>query len=167
MAGTLGQGRAGWRPDLSLPSLSLSSLSVVVAVAVTATSTDPPYPPTRSYCLSAYLPAVWLSLPAGVQTRSKRSRGPFCGLRGITWSHPMIHVEYTPLSQIQTWRRNPKDHDLGQLHQSMARWGYVQPVLLNEDSREVGGWSWKAGSSGPDEISRHRSTRGDPGLRRW
>ena len=49
----------------------------------------------------------------------------------------MIRVEYSPLSEIQTWRRNPKDHDLGQLHQSMSRWGYVQPVLLNEDSERL------------------------------
>ena len=49
----------------------------------------------------------------------------------------MIHVQYTPLTQIQTWDRNPKDHDLGQLHQSMERWGYVQPVLLNEDSERL------------------------------
>lgn len=49
----------------------------------------------------------------------------------------MIRVEYTPLRQIQTWDRNPKDHDLGQLHQSMNRWGYVQPVLLNEASEKL------------------------------
>jgi len=45
-----------------------------------------------------------------------------------------IRVEYLPLSQIQTWDRNPKDHDIGAIYQSMARFGYVSPVLINEAS---------------------------------
>lgn len=69
----------------------------------------------------------------------------------------MIRVDYTPLSQIQTWDRNPKDHDLGQLHQSMNRWGYVQPVLLNEDSERL-----VAGHGRLETLAQIKSAGGDP-----
>jgi len=43
-----------------------------------------------------------------------------------------VRIEYMPLSEIRRWPRNPKDHDLGALHVSFRRWGYVQPVLVDE-----------------------------------
>jgi hypothetical protein len=50
------------------------------------------------------------------------------------------YIEYTPLSKLLRAPRNPKDHDIGALAESMKRFGYVAPMLLNESSgRLVGG----------------------------
>lgn len=43
-----------------------------------------------------------------------------------------IRIEYIPLSEIVRWPRNPKDHDLGQLHTSFERWGFTAPLLRDE-----------------------------------
>lgn len=43
-----------------------------------------------------------------------------------------LKIQYVPLSEVQRWPRNPKDHDIGQLSQSIQRFGYVNPVLIDE-----------------------------------
>lgn len=43
-----------------------------------------------------------------------------------------VHIEYVPLSELRRWPRNPKGHDLGALHESYDRFGYVMPMLLDE-----------------------------------
>lgn len=45
-----------------------------------------------------------------------------------------IRIEYVKLSELVHWPRNPKDHDLGALSQSFARFGYVNPILVDEGS---------------------------------
>lgn len=48
-----------------------------------------------------------------------------------------ISIEYVPLSELQRWPRNPKDHDLGELHQSIERFGYINPILVDERTEQL------------------------------
>lgn len=43
-----------------------------------------------------------------------------------------LRIEYLPLSELQRHPKNPKAHDLGALHTSVNRFGYVTPVLIDE-----------------------------------
>ena len=43
-----------------------------------------------------------------------------------------ICIVYTALATLLRAPRNPKQHDLAALHQSMTRWGFTQPLALNE-----------------------------------
>jgi ParB-like chromosome segregation protein Spo0J len=42
-----------------------------------------------------------------------------------------VQLEWVPLSQLQGWPRNPKDHDLGAIASSLGTYGYVTPVVVN------------------------------------
>lgn len=44
----------------------------------------------------------------------------------------MLRLEYMPLDELRRAPRNPKDHDLGFLARIMGKWGYTQPVLIDE-----------------------------------
>lgn len=44
----------------------------------------------------------------------------------------MIDIEYVPLRDVVRWPRNPKSHDLGALDRSISRFGFVQPLLVDE-----------------------------------
>jgi hypothetical protein len=46
----------------------------------------------------------------------------------------MLRLEYMPLSVLKKWPRNPKQHDLPTLAESMDRFGYVAPILIDEKS---------------------------------
>lgn len=50
-----------------------------------------------------------------------------------------IHIEYMPLSDLVTRldEANPKDHDLGALHTSMDKFGYVEIPVLNETTGKL------------------------------
>ena len=43
-----------------------------------------------------------------------------------------VRIEYVSLAELQRWPRNPKGHDLGAIHESYNRFGYVMPMLLDE-----------------------------------
>ena len=43
-----------------------------------------------------------------------------------------IRIEYTALSVLSRAPRNPKKHDMAALRASMARWGFTQPLALDE-----------------------------------
>lgn len=43
-----------------------------------------------------------------------------------------IRIEYVALADLKRHPRNPKEHDLGALHTSVNRFGYVAPVLIDE-----------------------------------
>ena len=47
------------------------------------------------------------------------------------WVHRM-RADTLPLSQIERLTRNPKAHDLGTLHRSMDRFGYLERIVINE-----------------------------------
>ena len=48
-----------------------------------------------------------------------------------------LSIEYVPLTTVKRWPRNPKEHDLGVIHQSMARFGFVNPLIVNEATGEL------------------------------
>lgn len=48
-----------------------------------------------------------------------------------------IYIEYIPLSKLQKWDRNPKDHDIGQIHQSIDRFGFISPIIIDEKSGKM------------------------------
>lgn len=43
-----------------------------------------------------------------------------------------LRIEYISLGDLRRWPRNPKDHDLGAIHSSIARFGFVNPIIVNE-----------------------------------
>ncbi len=43
-----------------------------------------------------------------------------------------LHIEYLPLSQLVEAARNPKKHALEPLGASIGRFGYVEPIILDE-----------------------------------
>ena len=48
-----------------------------------------------------------------------------------------INVEYLPLSEIVEADKNPKDHDIGQIYQSIKRFGFTQPIMMNENTGKL------------------------------
>lgn len=43
-----------------------------------------------------------------------------------------MRIEYVALSELHRHPRNPKAHDLGAIHTSVNRFGYVSPVMVDE-----------------------------------
>lgn len=43
-----------------------------------------------------------------------------------------LRVEYVPLDKVQMWPRNPKCHDVQGLADSISRFGFADPVALDE-----------------------------------
>lgn len=48
-----------------------------------------------------------------------------------------VRIEYVPLKEILRAPRNPKDHDIGAIIQSMLRFGFVTPGVLNETTGNI------------------------------
>lgn len=46
-------------------------------------------------------------------------------------------LEYRVLDDLLRWPRNPKDHDLEQLSKSFTRFGYTDPILVDETSGRI------------------------------
>lgn len=46
-------------------------------------------------------------------------------------------IEWVPLDQIKDADRNPKDHDLDGVIASLRRFGYVEPMVMNESSGQL------------------------------
>jgi hypothetical protein len=45
---------------------------------------------------------------------------------------PKVSVEYVPLAKLLRWPRNPKEHALADLNRSISRFGFIQPMLIDE-----------------------------------
>lgn len=45
---------------------------------------------------------------------------------------PALHVDLLPLSEIERWPRNPKRHVINQLEDSIDRFGFVAPLIIDE-----------------------------------
>jgi len=52
-------------------------------------------------------------------------------------SNGPLRIEYVDLAALVRWPRNPKQHDLGTLHQSFKRFGYVAPILVDEGTGKI------------------------------
>ena len=48
-----------------------------------------------------------------------------------------VEIVFTPLSEIQEADRNVKDHDIGSIHESMNRFGFTSPLLMNEKTGKL------------------------------
>ena len=48
-----------------------------------------------------------------------------------------IEIQYLPLSEIVEADSNPKDHDIGQIYQSIKRFGFTQPIMINENTGKL------------------------------
>lgn len=47
-------------------------------------------------------------------------------------NNPTPYLEYMPLEQLIRAPRNPKQHDLGTIHDSLTRFGFINPTLIDE-----------------------------------
>lgn len=48
-----------------------------------------------------------------------------------------LKIEYIPLTELQPAERNPKDHDLGAIINSLRRFGFVAPGVVNETTGRI------------------------------
>ncbi|MBZ5526170.1 MAG: hypothetical protein LAP21_28450 [Acidobacteriia bacterium] len=59
--------------------------------------------------------------------------GTVSSVRSKTISNEnQIRVEYLPLTSLKPAKRNPKRHQIDTVLTSMARFGYVAPMVLDE-----------------------------------
>lgn len=48
-----------------------------------------------------------------------------------------MRIEWIALHEVRRWPRNPKDHDLPAIQASFARFGWVEPVVLDEGTGQL------------------------------
>jgi site-specific DNA-methyltransferase (adenine-specific)/site-specific DNA-methyltransferase (cytosine-N4-specific) len=48
-----------------------------------------------------------------------------------------IRVEYTDFEEVESWPRNPKDHDLHEIRKSFYRFGFIKPILVDEGTKKL------------------------------
>ena len=48
-----------------------------------------------------------------------------------------LRIEYVDLATLIRAPRNPKGHDLGALHQSLSRFGFVNPILVDDRTGRI------------------------------
>lgn len=48
-----------------------------------------------------------------------------------------FRIEYTPLSEVQRWPRNPKLHDEKGIDEAIERYGFVNPVIVDETTGKL------------------------------
>jgi ParB-like chromosome segregation protein Spo0J len=72
----------------------------------------------------------------------------------------MLRIEYLPLSKLLHWPRNPKGHDLGTLHESFRRFGFVNPIILDEKTGRL-----VAGHGRLDTLQQAKATGASPPAR--
>jgi len=44
----------------------------------------------------------------------------------------MMEIIYVPLGELQRWKRNPKQHNTEAMAASIERWGFTQPLLIDD-----------------------------------
>lgn len=68
-----------------------------------------------------------------------------------------LKIEYVPLDEIAGAERNPKDHDIGAIIESMRRFGFVEPGVRNEATGRI-----VAGHGRRDALIAMRESGDDP-----
>jgi hypothetical protein len=48
-----------------------------------------------------------------------------------------LKIEYLPLSTLTRWPRNPKTHNLNKIEESFRRFGFTQPILIDEVEQKI------------------------------
>ena len=71
-----------------------------------------------------------------------------------------IRIEYMPLDKLQRWPRNPKAHDLGALHVSINRFGFITPLIVDERTGKLA-----AGHGRLDALQQMKARGADPPAR--
>jgi len=68
-----------------------------------------------------------------------------------------VHIEYVALDELRRWPRNPKEHDLGAIHTSIDRFGFVAPLIVDEGTGQL-----VAGHGRLDALLQLRDQGGPP-----
>ena len=72
-----------------------------------------------------------------------------------------VRIEYMDLEQLKAWPRNPKAHERGLIQTSIGRFGFVDPIVLDERSGCIASGHGRvealremkeAGQSPPDRV---------------
>lgn len=63
---------------------------------------------------------------------SKRTTPPTPSPPAPASEKTSLRIEYMDLADLVRAPRNPKSHDLGAIHTSIARFGFVSPIILDE-----------------------------------
>jgi hypothetical protein len=66
----------------------------------------------------------------GARTRTKKKSKP-----EVVTSR--LQIEMVPLSKLREWPGNPKEHDLDTIGESFERFGYIEPIVLDEKSKRI------------------------------
>jgi len=74
----------------------------------------------------------------------------------VTSHEPSVGVEYTALSDLRRWDRNPKLHDIEALAASIRRHGFVEPVVRDERTGKL------VAGHGRDETLEMMKRAGEP-----
>jgi len=48
-----------------------------------------------------------------------------------------VRIVYMPITELKGWKRNPKLHDLPNIRASLVRFGFVQPIALDETTHRI------------------------------
>jgi DNA modification methylase len=64
-----------------------------------------------------------------------------------------LKIEYWPLEDILSWPRNPKDHDVGLLETSIKRFGFVDPVIVDERSGRLAAGHGRTKTAGAMKLA--------------
>lgn len=48
-----------------------------------------------------------------------------------------LRIEYVPLDEVVRWPRNPRQHDDAALERSLKRYGFTQPLMLDEGTGKL------------------------------
>lgn len=43
-----------------------------------------------------------------------------------------VFIDFVPLEKVKQWPRNPKDHDTEAIEESVERFGFIQPLVMDE-----------------------------------
>lgn len=54
-----------------------------------------------------------------------------------TPERPRLRLEYRDLGEIVRWPRNPKKHDVGAINASTTRFGFRDPIAVNDETHEL------------------------------